>query len=74
MKGFSRVGKNDRERFFSFKMSSARIVIENTFGLLKGRFGYLKRDKDIDINVLPQLIMACFVLHNFCEMKNEKVP
>ena len=55
-------------------MSSARIVIENTFGRLKGRFGYLKRDKDIDINVLPQVIMACFVLHNFCEMKNEKVP
>ena len=29
---------------------------------------------DIDINVLPQLIMACFVLHNYCEIKKEKLP
>ena len=29
---------------------------------------------DIDINVLPQVIMACFVLHNYCEMKKEKLP
>ena len=28
---------------------------------------------DIDINVLHQVIMACFVLHNYCEMKKEKV-
>ena len=35
--------ENDRERFFSYKLSSARIVIESAFGRLKGRFGCLKR-------------------------------
>ena len=55
-------------------MSSAHIVIENAFGQLKGRFCCLKRAMDIDINVLPQVIMACFVLHNYCEMKKEKLP
>ena len=42
MKEFSRGGKNDRERFFSYKLSSAHIVIENAFGRLKGSFGCLK--------------------------------
>ena len=55
-------------------MSSARIVKENGFGRLKGRFGCMKRAMDIDINVLFQVIMASFVLHNYCEMKKEKVP
>ena len=59
-------------RAFSYKMSSARIVIENAFGRLKGRFGCLKRAIVININTLPQVIMACFVLHNYCEMKKRK--
>ena len=73
MKEFSGGGKNDRERFFSYKLSSSRIVIENAFGRLKGRFGCLKRAVDIGINVLPQVIVACFTLHNYCEMNKEQV-
>ena len=71
MKEFAVSGKNDREGFFPYKLSSARIVIENAFERLKGRFGYLKRAMDIDINVLPQVIMAFYVLQNYCEMKKE---
>ena len=71
MKEFSVGGKNEREGFFSCKLSSARIVIENAFERLKGRFGCLKPAMDIDINVLPQVIMACFVLHNYYKMKKE---
>ena len=34
----------------------------------------MKRAMDIDINLLPQVVMACFVLQNYCDMKKEKVP
>ena len=71
-KEFSWGGKNDRERFFSYKLSSARIVIENAPGRLKGRFGCLKRAMSIDINVLLQEIVVCSVLHGYCEMKIRK--
>ena len=29
---------------------------------------------DIDGNVLPQVSIACFVFHNYCEMKKAKEP
>ena len=60
MKEFSGGVKNDSERFFSYKLSSARMVIENAFGQLKGRFDCLKRAMDVDINVLPHAIRTYF--------------
>ena len=71
MKEFSGGVKNDRERFFYYKLSSARMVIENAFGQLKGGFGCLKRAMDVDINVLPHVIRTYFVLHNCSEKKKE---
>lgn len=47
------------------------MVIECAFGRLKGRFGALRRDMDINIDDLPHVIYACFVLHNFCEINKE---
>lgn len=39
------------------------------------RFGFLKRAIGIDINLLSQvIIMTCFVLQSYCEIKKEKVP
>lgn len=39
------------------------------------RFGFLKRAIDIDINLLSQvIIMTCFVLQNYCEIKKGKIP
>ncbi|RNJ79755.1 MAG: hypothetical protein EB829_01555, partial [Nitrosopumilus sp. H8] len=43
------------------------------FGRLKARFGALKRAMDINIEDLPFVIYACFVLHNFCEINKESI-
>ena len=56
-----------------FRLSSARMVIECAFGRLKARFGASKREMDINCAQFPQIINACFVLHNFCEIKGEKI-
>ena len=29
---------------------------------------------DVNVKERPNLIMSCFVLHNFCELRNEKLP
>ena len=73
MKEFPGGGNTVQEQFFGWRLSSARMVIECAFGRLKARFGALRREMDINSAELPYVIYACFVLHNFCELQNEKV-
>lgn len=41
--GFKNIERlNNREKYFNNKLSQCRVVIENAFGLLKGRFRRLK--------------------------------
>ena len=71
MKEFASGGKDESEEFFGFRLSSARMVIECAFGRLKVRFGCLRREMDINIRELPNLINSCFVLNNFCAERKE---
>ena len=71
MKEFPGGGNTVKEQFFGYRLSSARMVIECAFGRSKGTFGALRRDMDINIDDLPHVIYACFVLHNFCEINKE---
>ena len=71
MKEFSKGGKNSRERFFGQRLSLARMVIEYAFGWLKARFGCLRREMNINLKELPLVIHSCFILHNFCEIRQE---
>ena len=73
MKEFPAGGKTLSEQFFSYKLSSARMPIECAFGRLKGRFGALRRPMDIILDDIPYVIHSCFILHNICELKNEKL-
>ena len=74
MKEFSGGGKNERENVFSYKLSSARIPLENSCGRLKARFRCLQHAMDVKLDPLPQVIYSCFVLHNYCENKKENLP
>ena len=47
MKEFSGGGRNEREKIFSYKLSSACIPIENLFGRLKALFRCLQRDMGV---------------------------
>ena len=73
MKEYANGGSSPQEQYFGYKLCSARNVIECSFGRLKARFGALKRSMDINIDDLPYVIYACFVLHNFCELNNESI-
>ena len=74
MKEYPKSGKDEREQYFCYKLSSARMAIENAFGRLKRRFGCLRRPMEVNIKELPYLIMSTFMLHNFCEINNEMLP
>ena len=73
MKEFTGGGATQQEQYFGLKLCKARMVIECAFGLLKARFGMLRRAMDINLDELPNAIYACFVLHNYCEVNGESV-
>ena len=50
------------------------MVVENSFGRLKGRSRWLcllKRN-DMALKLLPNCIASCVVLHNMCEAHGEQ--
>ena len=71
MKEFSKGGKNCSERFFGQPLSSARMIIECAFGRLKVQFGCWRRE--MNLKELPAVIHLYFILHNFCEIRQEAV-
>ena len=73
MKEYAGGGTTPQEQYFGLKLCSARMVIECAFGRLKGRFRMLKRAMDLNIEEVPNVIYACFVLHNYCEINNENM-
>lgn len=68
MKEYPRGGDTIQEQQYGQSLRKAHTVIESAFGRLKARFAALKRAMDINLEDLPFVIYACFVLHNYCEI------
>jgi len=71
MKEYDHCNSNEQV-VFNTMLRSARNQIECAFGRLKARWRILNRAMDIHIKHVPNVILACFVLHNYCE--KQKVP
>lgn len=51
---------------FNCALSQARVVIEQAFGILKGRWRCLYKPLEEKTSRVPTTIMACCALHNIC--------
>ncbi|KAM0727696.1 Protein ANTAGONIST OF LIKE HETEROCHROMATIN PROTEIN 1 [Formica fusca] len=56
----------ENQKIFNYRHSATRIVIENAFGLLKGRFRRLKYFENDNLKFVVKCIVAAAVLHNIC--------
>lgn len=54
-----------KERIFNKKLSSARVVVENVFGVLSSVFRVLRKPLLLEPEPAITVVMACIVLHNF---------
>ena len=59
------------ETSFNIKHSTTRVVVENAFGRLKGRFRSISKRLDLNVENSCNVIAACCVLHNYCENLQE---
>ena len=65
--------KTNSEVLFSNMLREARNPVECAFGRLKARWSILTRKMDLKLENIPIVVMACFVLHNFCEWHNDTI-
>ena len=71
MKPFPDNGNTTRpQKTINYRQSRARMVVENAFGRLKGRRRCLLKRMD-NLSNVSNVVAACVVLHNFCEMQGD---
>ncbi|XP_035986731.1 putative nuclease HARBI1 [Fundulus heteroclitus] len=64
-------GTTEAQKKYNFIHSRSRIVVENAFGRLKGRWRRLLKRIDNNTSNVPNVIAACCTLHNICETQGE---
>ena len=57
---------SERQLRFNHALSQARVVIEQAYGILKGRWRCLYKAMEEKTNRVAITILACCVLHNIC--------
>ena len=55
---------------FNTMLRSARNQIECAYDRLKARWQILTKAMNFKFEDISQLIYACFVMHNYCELNN----
>ena len=64
---------NQDKSFFNLSLSQARVSIDRAFGVLKGRWRLLLGKVCLEPSYVADIVVACCVLHNICQEKNEQL-
>jgi len=74
MKPYPDTGNLTRQQqHYNYRQSRARMVVENAFGRLKGRWRcLLKRMDYLDMQYTTDVIATCVVFHNICELNGDE--
>eukprot|EP00102_Acyrthosiphon_pisum_P012012 XP_008180991.1 PREDICTED: uncharacterized protein LOC103308758 [Acyrthosiphon pisum] len=57
--------KGSVERVFNYRLSRARRVVENVFGIMASTFRMLRKPILLEPEKVTSIVMACVLLHNF---------
>jgi len=65
IKPYNRDSLNKERRIFNYRLSRARRVVENTFGILASRFRIFHTSINLKVENIETVVLACCALHNF---------
>ena len=65
---------SEKQRYFNYRLSRARMVVESAYGILKSRWRVLHRRCDSNNETMKVKTLACIVLHNLCIDHGKNMP
>jgi hypothetical protein len=65
MKPYGQTGLNSEQRIFNYRLSRARRIVENAFGILSSRFDVLQRPIALSPEKAQTTVLTCCYLHNY---------
>ncbi|XP_034053623.1 protein ANTAGONIST OF LIKE HETEROCHROMATIN PROTEIN 1-like [Gymnodraco acuticeps] len=72
LKPFPDTGRLTAEQqIYNRNICRARVVVENAFGRLKGRWRCLVKINDSDVKLVKSMVLTCCALHNLCESRGD---
>lgn len=72
MKPYPQAGLNLERKVLNYRLSRARRVVENTFGILVSRFGVLQNTIRLSPEKARTIVVACCYLHNFLRKRQPR--
>lgn len=74
MKPFSQRGLSTTQQIFNYRLSRARRIVENAFGILANRFGVLLTTMKQKPETAASIVKACVILHNLLRTRRPLAP
>lgn len=71
IKPHSQRGLSTLQSIFNYRLSRARRIIENVFGIMSARFRVLRKPIHLDAIKTNKVVLACCVLHNYLITTNK---
>jgi len=58
-------GSSTPERIFNYRLQRTRIIVENMFGILSGKFRVFSKPVALHPNKIETVVLTCIYVHNF---------
>lgn len=72
LKPYAQRGLTMVQRVYNYRLSRARRIIENVFGIMSARFRVLRKPIHLDAEKTKKVTLACCVLHNYLMTTNKR--
>ena len=66
IKAYNETTRDNQKRYFNKRLCGTRVVTENAYDMLKGRWCIALKKTECQLFNLRYIVMACIAFHNLC--------
>lgn len=70
LKPYSRKQLTKGEKIFNYRLSRARRIVENAFGILVSRFRIFEKPLSCEVSTADKIVRTCCALHNWLRLES----